>query len=141
MSALLLALACAGQVAAEDPAAKAPSAPPEERAPAPPAETPMPPAAAPETVALEGIVTAWKQGAMRDHGDDGSFAVYDAAEVRLTSPPEHAGKVLTLYAQQPVAADLLWKEQGALVCFDLRASDLAPRRQIFVAAAKNARKC
>jgi hypothetical protein len=89
----------------------------------PPAPPPVPRAAPKETmsdlVAIEGIVTAWKPEAMRDHSED-SFAVYDAAEVRVTSPPEHAGKLLVFFVEQPSAPELLLREKDAGAARSLR---------------------
>jgi hypothetical protein len=123
---LALWWACATQ-AADTPPVPPPS-------PVPPKETPL------ELVAIEGIVTGWKPNAMRDHSED-SFAIYDAAEVRVTSPPEHAGKLLVFYVQQPSPPELLLREKDAAVCFELRPEDLKPERQLFSGAARSLRRC
>ena len=91
-------------------------------APAPP-PAPKSPEATVQTIAIEGIVTAWKVGAMRDHSED-SFAVYDAAEIRVTAPPEQAGKLVTLYAEQPSAPDLVLRETGAAVGLSTASNDI-----------------
>ncbi|MEQ1568534.1 MAG: hypothetical protein ABMA64_23050 [Myxococcota bacterium] len=108
---------------------------------APPAPEPAPkedPAV--DTITFEGIVTSYKPDAMRDETED-SFAVYDAAEVRVTAPPEHAGKALVFYLDTPVAADAPWRAAGGAVCFSLRPDDLRPGRQLFGGAAKGLRRC
>lgn len=132
---ILLALACNGPVAvAQPPPASLPASP--APPPAPEATVPAPT----ETLALEAIVTAYRPNAMRDHSDE-SFTVFDAAEVRVTSPPEHAGLALVFFLSPPAAPDAPWRDVGALLCFRLRPGDLAPGRQLFGAAAKDLQRC
>lgn len=134
-------LACAPRASDGNPIT--PPAPAEEQPPEPPAPTlpqEVPKESTMERIAIEGIVTAWKADAMRDHSED-SFAIYDAAEVRVTAPPEHAGRLLVFYVEQPSAPDLLLRENGAAVCFELRPDDLKPNRQLFSGAARSLRRC
>lgn len=132
MTLLLFGCALAGR-AEPDPQPAPPSLPPSEV----PAPMPVPA----ELLEVEAILTAFRPGALRDHLDGGGFTVFDAATVRLSAPPEHAGRELTFYLEQPVATDSPWRTAGSLLCFSLRPADLQPGRKLFGGAARNLRPC
>lgn len=90
-----------------------------------------------EWIEIEAVIGAHAFGAMEDHFDDGSFALYDATEIELLAPADHRGRTLTVFHDRPVGEDSPWRRPGTRVRARLFGESLEGGRQVFDGAVRD----
>ena len=62
-------------------------------------------------------ILEYKSCAMEDTFDDGSFAVYDATELRIRYPLDYKDQLIWIYHTSEVAPDSRWRKQDQSIRF------------------------
>ena len=70
-----------------------------------------------DRIEIIALLSAFKSCAMEDTFDDGSFAVYDATELRIRSPLDYKDQLIWIYHTSEVAPDSLWRKQDQSIRF------------------------
>lgn len=92
-----------------------------------------------EIVQVTAEVLDYIPNAMEDSYDDGSFDLYDATELRIVTPMRWAGRRLTIYHDNEISNDSLWRRSGRKILFDITLQNIFSDDLLFSDAVDNLR--
>jgi len=92
-----------------------------------------------EVIQVRAVVLGYTPNAMDDSFDDGGFAVYDAARIRVKAPDDLAGREVTIYLTGEIPKDSLWRAIGRTIVFNIDKSRLVGGATLFDGAVSGLR--